>query len=446
MELHRLDGLDATGIDSLDLMGLDSQAGPVGTIDSPEIAYEILDENGDVVMYADMEENIYVIDGLGGFFKKIGRGIKKFGKKVIRPVVKTFNRFLNPATILLRNGFLLAMKINFMKVAQRLRFGYLSDSEARKRGANMARMARLKHTIKKAEKIYELAGGKAKNLKKAILKGKGNRDRKVPLNGFGLGDPFDNDEPAHYSDPFEKFVLESDPETVEAFVNNQISVEGLGAVATGTAIAAASGAVASVAKMLDKIGNVFDGGKAVKDKADSIFGKRRSPSSSTAKASLIQRNHFQPLPRPSATPSRRLTRSFGSRYRRPQPAGPSSSPAVPFAPPPVRVNANAGPVKEKSFLEKNKTALVVGGGILVAGTAVAIALRSNSKKSAKAVSGLPTPLKKAAKKPRRRKIPKSSLRGRDALGRFTGSPVRRKPSKRVRRTKTPKRLVPKALL
>lgn len=83
-------------------------------------------------------------------------------KKVITPVVKTVNRYLNPATILLRNGFLLAMKVNLMKVAERLRFGYLSDAEAQKRGMSMSGFAKLKEAISKADKIYELAGGKRK--------------------------------------------------------------------------------------------------------------------------------------------------------------------------------------------------------------------------------------------------------------------------------------------
>ena len=45
---------------------------------------------------------------------------------------------------------------------------------ARKREVNMSGFSKLRKAIEKAEKIYELAGGKKQNLKKAILTGKGN--------------------------------------------------------------------------------------------------------------------------------------------------------------------------------------------------------------------------------------------------------------------------------
>ncbi|MEM6736730.1 MAG: hypothetical protein AAF620_11740, partial [Bacteroidota bacterium] len=260
MELHRLDGLtlkgsEGSGLDNLDIQDIDFEMlegeeingqqiealEALGYVHEPEIAYEILDEDGNVVMYADAEENLYVVDGLGelGFFKKIGRGLKKAtrfvgkkvirpvgkgikkaakftGKKILKPVVKTFNRFLNPATILLRNGFLLAMKINLMKVAERLRFGYLSDAEARKRGMSMSGFSKLKGAISKANKIYELAGGKSSNLKKAILTGKGNKDKSVPLSGIELGSPLDFTD--DYADPFERMVIEMDADEIESLL------------------------------------------------------------------------------------------------------------------------------------------------------------------------------------------------------------------------------------
>lgn len=434
MELHRLDGFDATGIDTMDIMGIQSTEEPriLGSVaDAPEIAYEILDENGNVVMYADVDENIYVIDGLGGFFKKIGKGLKKFSRKVIKPVVKTFNRFLNPATILLRNGFLLAMKTNLMKVAERLRFGYLSETEARKRGGNMSRFAKLRKAVEKAEKIYELAGGKARNLKKAILSGKGNKDRKVPLSGFGLGNPNLTEGPALYADPFEKFVLESDPETVEAFLNNEISVEGLGAVASSTAIATASGAVAGVSALLSKIGNVFGQAQQVKNQATTIFSKPKPQ----AHAIVPFQNRFPitsklpPLPNvirrnePLPSASKRFN------FRNSNPSG-----------------NNTISNGEKNFFQKNKTAIVAGVGVLVVGTGIAIAMRSNKKKPSRPVSGLPAG---KAVLPKRKK--KRTMVQRDELGRFTSTSRRKKTGARRKRKigkarKAPERLVPKALL
>ncbi len=430
MELHRLDGLDATGLDDMDIQDMETMFSGAsqgfGFAEQPDIAYEILDEEGNVILYADAEENIYVIDGLNGFFRKIGRGLKKFaknvGKKVIRPIIKTFNRFLNPATILLRNGFLLAMKADMMKVARRLRFGYLNEVQARKMGIDMHKFHKLRKAVSKAEKIYEIAGGRKKNLKKAILKGKGNKDRKVPLSGFSLGSI--DEEPTLYNDPFEKFVVESDLDTFEAFLNNEVEVDGLGAVATGTAMAAASGAVATVATVLSKIGNIF--GKAnkvvtqvsqVKQQAQTLFQKpRRLPPRPPAPRPLPPR----PIPRRAQI--------------RPSPF--SRGVVKPNRALPAKVNT-VTPNEKKSFFEKNKTVLLIGAGVLVAGAAVTIAIKSNKKKTTKSVSGIPK------KRPQQGK--QKAIR-RDTLGRFTkGSSVLRGKRKAAKR-KAPEKLVPKALL
>ncbi|WP_128755363.1 hypothetical protein [Aquimarina sediminis] len=421
MELHRLDGFDATGIDYMDIEDSQSMSEIVnGVSDSaPEIAYEILDQDGDVVMYADIDENIYVIDGLGGFFKKIGRGLKRFARKVIKPVVKTFNRFLNPATILLRNGFLLAMKINLMKVAGKLRFGYLSEAQARKMGIDMDKFSKLKRTVRKAEKIYRMAGGRGRNLRKAILRGKGNKDRKVPLSGFTIGSI--DQEPVIYNDPFEKFIIESDPDTVEAFVNNEIQVAGLGAVASSTAIASATGAVASVAAILSKIGNIFGKAKQVKQQAKELFRKPKRSVPQLPSPREIRRPIVRPAPIPRRPPRRSIPR------QRPAAAVVSRNRALPAK--------STTPEDKKSFFEKNK-ALVILGGLAIVGTGIAIAMKSGKKKKATPVSGFPK------KRPQRRK-PKTTER--DALGRFTkghSGGGRKKASKR----KAPEKLIPKALL
>ncbi len=417
MELHRLDGLDAAGIDHMDItdtIGIqESNYILEGIEDTPEIAYEILDEEGNVVLYADAEENIYVIDGLNGFFRKIGRGLKKFtkniGKKVIKPVVRTFNRFLNPATILLRNGFLLAMKADMMKVARRLRFGYLNEAQAKKMGIDMRKFQKLRKAVSKAEKIYEIAGGRKKNLKKAILKGKGNKDRKVPLSGFSLGSI--DDEPTIYNDPFEKFVVESDLDTFESFLNNELEVDGLGAVATGTAMATASGAVASVAAILSKIGNIFGQANNVKNQAKQIKRQARI---------LFRKPKSTPrLPAPVRIPAPRRSTRPSPFSRRIVP-----SPAVTSQLRPMNQNTIVPQQDNKSWVERNKTPLLIGAGVLVAGGAIAIAVKSNKKKSSRPVSGIP--------KNRKGK-------GRDALGRFTKGHS-------VKKRKVSEKLVPKAIL
>ena len=77
MELHRLDGYDLgetniSGLDNLDIQNIDFETmeegefsahqlealEALGYVQDPEIAFEILDEDGNVIMYADAEENL----------------------------------------------------------------------------------------------------------------------------------------------------------------------------------------------------------------------------------------------------------------------------------------------------------------------------------------------------------------------------------------------------
>ncbi|QLH33433.1 MAG: hypothetical protein HWD62_14340 [Cyclobacteriaceae bacterium] len=54
--------------------------------------------------------------------------------------IRFLNRYANPATILLRNGFLLAMKINLMNVGGKLRYAYLTDAQAQAKGINLSEL------------------------------------------------------------------------------------------------------------------------------------------------------------------------------------------------------------------------------------------------------------------------------------------------------------------
>ncbi len=189
--------------------------------------------------------SIYDDEEMGNIFKKIGKGIKKVAKKVGDKVgdgIRFLNRYTNPATILLRNGFLLAMKVNLLNVAGRLRFGYLTDSEAKAKGINLSELNKLRKVKDRAETVYWQAGGKKDNLKKAILKGKGNKDKKVPLSGLdGLDEV--------YADQEEYNIIHSDDD----------DIEGLGVVGA-TAIAAATSAVAAIAGALKQVKGLFNKG------------------------------------------------------------------------------------------------------------------------------------------------------------------------------------------
>ncbi len=191
---------------------------------------------GDLAFLDDEEE-------MGNIFKKIGKAVKKVGDTVGKGV-RFLNRYTNPATILLRNGFLLAMKVNLMNVAGRLRFAYLTDAQANTMGINPDSLKKLRTVKDRAETVYWQAGGKKENLKKAILKGKGNKNKKVPISGLdGLDDV--------YADVDEYNIIHSD-------------MEGLGelGIVGSTAIAAATGAVAAIAGALKQVKGLFTkGGK-----------------------------------------------------------------------------------------------------------------------------------------------------------------------------------------
>jgi hypothetical protein len=188
--------------------------------------------------------SVYDDDEMGNIFKKVGKAVKKTVKKVGDEVgkgIRFVNRYINPATLLLRNGFLLAMKINLMNVAGRLRYAYLTDSQAQAKGMNMSELKKLRSVKDRAETVYWQAGGKKENLKKAILHGKGNKDKKVPLSGL---DGLDN----VYADQDEYNIIYSD------------DIEGLGEIASGTAIAAATSAVAAIAGALKQVKGLFNKG------------------------------------------------------------------------------------------------------------------------------------------------------------------------------------------
>jgi len=165
------------------------------------------------------------------FRTKVGRGANNAFQKV----GDTINRYVNPVTILLRNGLLLAMKVNMFNVARKLRFGYLTDEQAKKMDINISELQKVRTQLRNLEKRYDEAGGKPSNLKKAILNGKGNDDKKVPLSGLS---GFEGDVMEYnilrYGSPYANGTLGTDP-------------------GTGAALAAASAVVGIIATTLSTI-------------------------------------------------------------------------------------------------------------------------------------------------------------------------------------------------
>jgi len=205
--------------------------------------------------------------------------IKKLPKKQrlkarLKQGLHVVNR-LNPAAALLRLGMLASMKLNIMKASSKLRFGYWTDAEAKRNNMDMGKFQMLKRIREKLEKIFFGAGGKTANLKKAILTGKGNRDRKVVLNGLGevINPVYDEDDL--------KTILGDDIYYDEMLDDG---VNGLGIVATAstaTAVAAASGIIGTIAALIKKLGSLFKKGtpqaeqEIVQDNTDNQEEKTR---------------------------------------------------------------------------------------------------------------------------------------------------------------------------
>lgn len=219
----------------------------------------------------------------------------KKNDSAIMPVVakKQKGKFLNklnkinPATVALRNGILASMKLNIKNVAKRLRWSYLTREEAVRKGIDPAKHDKLIATRQKLENIFYKAGGKVSNLKKAILKGKGNKDKAVHgLEGFEGYNEYANE----YT-PMPQ-LLGSDI----YYSENVEGMEGLGQLGepiTLSTIAAASGVIAGIVGMLKQIGDIFS--KKSKESEDFNEAKTDAPENNVALPAASSGEVFKPV-------------------------------------------------------------------------------------------------------------------------------------------------------
>jgi hypothetical protein len=185
--------------------------------------------------------------GGGKIIKKIGTAVKKIAP-AIKKAAHVVNR-VNPAVGLLRIGLLASMKLNLMKVAGQLRWAYLSEEQARQKGLLMDKYKQLKQVLAKLEQIFYGAGGKPENLKKAIVEGRGNKDKSV--SGLGIIGMDDNH---NESTPLSELLGD------DIYSSEMQGLEGLGEPVTAASIAAATGALATIAGLIKKIGDLFPKG------------------------------------------------------------------------------------------------------------------------------------------------------------------------------------------
>ncbi|MCC7301120.1 MAG: hypothetical protein IT233_00615 [Bacteroidia bacterium] len=336
-------------------------------LDNPE-----MDESGELGKLFDFLKKKPSTSTPTGEEKKGGK-LKEILKKGLNIINK-----VNPATVVLRNGVLAAMKLNMMKVGQRLKYAYLSDAEAQKRGVDMAKFQKLKQTKDKLEKIFYGAGGKPENLKNAILTGKGNKDHDVPVSGLSGADDkailhMNIHTPIHEVLGQEIYYSEN-MEGMEEIEG----LNGLGEPITAASIGAASGIMAAIAGLLKSIGSIFP--KKQKESAD--FDETAD---ANAEAEQIQANNPQvnlDTYNPETDPNLKSMTTDPNATTNPDGSTTSTDPNKPPA--------------EQTFWEKNKkwikpTAWVTG---LLAALGIGYKVYSaNQKKSDKkkesGVSGVP---------------------------------------------------------
>lgn len=338
-------------------------------------------------------------------------------KEKLKKGLHVVNRF-NPATGLLRLGILASMKLNVMKVASKIRFAYWSSSEAQRNNMDLSKYNQLTRIREKLEKIFYGAGGKTSNLKKAILTGKGNRDRRISLNGLGfISTPISDDDDLRTILGDDIYFDES--EGIENGIN------GLGSVAaTGAAVASATGVLASIAALIKKLGSLF---------------KKNSPQ---AQQEMIQENTENQEESTRKFSMKNLVnnvRSAGALL--PKNSSPQTRTNVEeqeltvsdeFLDPSITTKSDQGD-EQKGFMAWIKQNPMLAGGIALALVGGAVLIYKNSKKKGKSLSGLPA-LAGTRKRKRVRKVKrKNASRSRTYSKRKTQKRRTSKPRRAVKR-------------
>ena len=170
----------------------------------------------------------------------------KTGGRVLNAINK-----VNPATVLLRTGVLLAMKLNYMGIAAKLRWALTSASVAQRAGMKMQDHAKLRKVWDRLRKTYYGAGGQPDKLMKAVLTGKGNKDRAVSLSGF----PHDGFGTGQTTERIlGPVIYRSEVMNGLSRYGGRAGLNGLGeAVSATAAIGAATAVLTAIAALLKKI-------------------------------------------------------------------------------------------------------------------------------------------------------------------------------------------------
>ena len=125
---------------------------------------------------------------LGAFFQKVGTALKTAAKKAgtaVKAAAKFVVRY-NPATVAIRAGMLLAMKINLFRQSEKLGYGLWDEKSALEKGLDISVFRQNKDAFNKVVNIYKKLGGKEEKIKNAIRQGwlTGVKKHKL-VNGLG---------------------------------------------------------------------------------------------------------------------------------------------------------------------------------------------------------------------------------------------------------------------
>jgi len=116
---------------------------------------------------------------------KATQKITKVATKTTKAIVK-----YNPAVASIRAAVLLALKTNVGKMASKMKFGYLTEAEAKAQNLDMAEWNKARTQLVKIEKLFvDTLQGNATNFKNAILTGRAGRLSGDDLGLDGLGEP-----------------------------------------------------------------------------------------------------------------------------------------------------------------------------------------------------------------------------------------------------------------
>jgi hypothetical protein len=105
--------------------------------------------------------------------KKAGEAVKKVAQgavKVVKAVAKAVVRY-NPATVAIRNGLLLAMRLNLFRFAEKLGYGFWTEQQATEKGFDIAEFRKAQAHLNNVRNIHKKLGGKVDKLDTAIRKG-----------------------------------------------------------------------------------------------------------------------------------------------------------------------------------------------------------------------------------------------------------------------------------